>query len=63
MIDQDKCTAHSRIEEKLNNVEKALLQVMKELEKRKLTPGAVWAFSIMSSALGFMGMYILNNIE
>ena len=58
----ERCSAHSGIEEKLNNVEKALLQVMEELSKIKLTPGTAWVIGVMSSIIGGMGIWILDHI-
>ena len=64
IVDQETnkhCQEHSGIEAKLENIEKAFVQVMDELKTRKLTPGAAWVIGTMASALGAMAMWIINH--
>ena len=58
----EQCKEHSGIKANLENMDRALLQVMEELKTRKLTPMTVWIISIMSGTIGGMGIWILNKL-
>jgi len=50
------------LKESNKNIEMSIIQVMKELQTRKLSPIVVWILSIMSGALGIMTTIIFTHI-